>query len=1012
VTIATSGVWTLNTRAVDYEGNVSAWRAETVQVDVNKPVDMTDAGGTGWHNAPQNVIVLAADMDSGLKQVWWQLDGGLAQSGANGTSVPIAADGTHTLTTWAEDNAGNLSVPLNHTVRIDTVTPTDTTAAPGGWQTAPLPVAITGADGHSGVTQVIYQLDGAAPVTTVSGTVVTVSGDGEHTLTTKVRDAAGNESGWKTSNIRIDTTAPDNQTDTGDGSWRAADYQVMVRGADSVSGVNDVQWRVNGGAITSGASPLQAVVTGNGVQTLETRVRDVAGNASAWRSETIRIDKVAPVNTTTPEPGSPVGNNYVVTLGGTDTPSGVDRIEWELDGGGTDSGQPGDTVTITGFGSHTLRTRVVDLAGNASTWRTDTIDVDADPGDSTPPIDTTTAAPVEWRTGAIPVTVAAEDLQSAVVELQWRGDDGVRHSTLDGDDPHLTISGEGVHTLETRARNSAGRISGWREQTFKIDMSLPTDDTVVPSGWTNSRTVTLAGSDDISGIDEIEYRVGDVGPFLHGTVGQVVDVGADGSFWIWHRAVDLAGHSTTRRREELKVDTVDPANTTAVPVATWQPTALSLPLTGTDDRSGLDKMQWRLDGGTTNDGGPAVIDADGEYTLETRAVDAAGNDTAWRSDTVRIDVTDPVNDTPAAPTDWRATDYTVQVEGSDGDGSGVAGVEAKIDGGAVSTDPDVTVTGDGEHTLETRIVDNVGHASEWRSETIKIDSADPTAAVSCPAGWNTHAVACTATADGGPSGIAALAASVDGGAFSAVTGNAVPVSTDGDHTVTLKAVDGAGNEATSAAAHVKIDRTLPRATLSCAAASTPTGYVCRAAGSDALSGLASLTYSLNGAAWRAVPAGGAISVAHGTMRVRALDVAGNQYLTGTVALAVRKPPAPPVKPPTPRSSSVPVYLRGSTDDDSMIGALLAARSADGAVSVDLRPLAVGRGTYKVKIVLRAGKAKRTVSKRYKVKRGDALRRINASLANAAGTATVALTVKKKRGHTWRKYASAKVVLAK
>ena len=495
-------------------------------------------------------------------------------------------------------------------------------------------------------------------------------------------------------------------------------------------------------------------------------------------------------------------------------------------------------------------------------------------------------------------------------------------------------------------------------------------------------------------------------------MGATVTVPADGTFVIDHRVLDKAGQTSGWTTSTLNVDTVLPTNTSAVPAPAWRSTALSLPLTGTDDRSGIDKMQWRIDGVTVNDGGPAVIDADGEYTLDTRAVDAAGNETAWQSGTVRVDVTDPVNDTPAAPTDWRATDYVVHVEGSDGDGSGVADIEVKVDGGAVSTDPDVTITGDGEHTLETRIVDNVGHTSDWRSETIKIDSADPMPTLTCPTGWSNHAVSCTATADGGLSGIADLEASVDGGAFAAVTGNAVPVSTNGDHTVALKAVDGAGNEATSAAVHVKVDRTLPRATLSCAAASAPTGYACRATGSDALSGLAGLTYSLNGAAWRTVPAGGAISVAKGTMRVRALDVAGNQFLTSTLTLVERKRPAPPAETPTLRSSSVPVYLGGRTDDDSMIGALRAARSANGTVSVDLRPLAVGRGTYKVTIALRAGKAKRTVTRTYKVGRGDALQRIGASLADASDKATVALTVKKKHGRKWSKYASAKVVLAK
>jgi Bacterial Ig-like domain len=883
VTIASSGVYALDTRAVDNEGNVSAWSAETVRVDLAAPADMTDAGGTGWHNAPHDVIVLADDTVSGVDHVEWQLDGGIIQSGANGTSVNIAADGSHALRTRAVDVAGNTSIWRDHTVRIDTITPTDTTAAPGGWQTAALPVTVAGADGHSGVLQVIYSVDGGAPVTTSSGTVVTVSGDGDHVLTTKVRDNAGNESGWKTTNIRIDTTAPDNQTDTSDGLWRNGDYAVMVRGADSGSGLNDVQWRVDAGAITSGASPLQAVVTGTGVHTLETRVRDVAGNASTWRSETIRIDKVAPTNTTT-APGGPVANPYSVTVTGTDAHAGIHHVEWKIDGGGLQTGAAGVSVTINGAGTHTLATQVVDGAGNTSGWRTDTVVIDpALNADTTDPTDTTTTIGSAWRTSPLTITVAGTDAGAGMDAVQWRisGTGGLPSKpveTRSGASASVTFDEEGVWILETKARDLAGNDTNWRVQTVKLDFTLPTDTTVIPTTWQSSRTFSWSGTDALSGVATFEYMI-DLGPTQSAAVGAGVTVPSDGTFRIDHRVLDAAGQTSEWSTHTLKVDTVDPANTTAVPSSTWSPTALSLDLTGTDDRSGLDKLQWRLDGGTINDGGPAVIDADGEYTLETRAVDVAGNDTAWRSDTVRIDVTDPVNDTPAAPSDWRASDYTVHVEGSDGDGSGVAGVEVKVDGGAVTTDPDVTVTGDGEHTLETRIVDNVGRTSAWRSETIKIDSADPTAAVTCPAGWNTHAVTCSTTANGGPSGIANLTASVDGGAFAPVTGNAVPVSTDGDHTITLKAVDGAGNEATSTAAHVKIDRTLPRATLSCAAASAPTGYVCHAAGSDALSGLAGLSYSLNGAAWRAVPAGGAISVASGTMRVRALDVTGNQFLT-------------------------------------------------------------------------------------------------------------------------------------
>jgi len=465
VTIATSGVWALDTRAVDNEGNVSAWSAETVRVDLAAPSDLTTVG-TGWYTAPQNVIVLADDPVSGVDHVEWQLDGGLVQRPSRGTSVPIAADGVHILRTRAVDVAGNTSSWNDHTVRIDTVVPTDTTAAPGGWQTAPLPVTIAGADGHSGVLEVTYSLDGGAPVTTTSGTVVTVSGDGDHVLTTKVRDNAGNQSGWKTTNIHIDTTAPDNQTDTNDGSWRAADYSVMVRGADSGSGLNDVQWRVDGGAITSGASPLQAVVTGTGDHVFETRVRDVAGNASAWRTEHIRIDKVAPVNTTTaPLASNP--NPYSVAVTGTDSPSGIHHVEWEIDGGATQQGASGDTITITGNGTHTLRTRVIDNAGNATTWRTDTVLINST--DTTRPTDTTATVPSGWQTGPLTVDVTGTDSGSGMDAVMWRiSQFGVSGSstpvqTVSGDRAPVTFDHEGIWRLETRVRDRAGNLSKWRK---------------------------------------------------------------------------------------------------------------------------------------------------------------------------------------------------------------------------------------------------------------------------------------------------------------------------------------------------------------------------------------------------------------------------------------------------------------------------------------------------------------------------------------------------------------------
>jgi hypothetical protein len=233
------------------------------------------------------------------------------------------------------------------------------------------------------------------------------------------------------------------------------------------------------------------------------------------------------------------------------------------------------------------------------------------------------------------------------------------------------------------------------------------------------------------------------------------------------------------------------------------------------------------------------------------------------------------------------------------------------------------------------------------------------------------------------------------------------VGTDGVHAVHLAAADGAGNPA-SANATVRIDRTAPAATLRCAADSG-TAYTCRASGSDATSGLAALSYSLNAGAWTTVPAAGSFSIRKGAVRVRALDVAGNQAVTTAVTLADRGKGA--TKPPAVTSSSAPVYLAGHTNSRSLVGAMRAARSANGTVSLDLRPLAIGRGSFRVEIKLTSGTHRKTIRRTVKVGKGGTLRRMYGSLASATAKCTVTLTVRKRAGRDWRPYATSKLVLA-
>ena len=68
---------------------------------------------------------------------------------------------------------------------------------------------------------------------------MTISGDGEHTLSTRGVDVAGNISLWRDHTIRIDTILPVDETAALAG-WQTAPLPVSVRGTDGLLG--DLRW--------------------------------------------------------------------------------------------------------------------------------------------------------------------------------------------------------------------------------------------------------------------------------------------------------------------------------------------------------------------------------------------------------------------------------------------------------------------------------------------------------------------------------------------------------------------------------------------------------------------------------------------------------------------------------------------------------------------------------------------------------------------------------------------------
>ena len=388
-------------------------------------------------------------------------------------------------------------------------------------------------------------------------------------------------------------------------------------------------------------------------------------------------------------------------------------------------------------------------------------------------------------------------------------------------------------------------------------------------------------------------------------------------------------------------------------------------------------------------------------TLQTRIVDVAGNPSAWRSETVKVDRTKPANTTPAVTQGWRKTNFTTTVAGTDAT-SGVASLQWRLDGGAISSAPAVSITADGMHKLETRVVDVAGNVGDWRTDNIGIDKVLPTLAVNCGnvTAWRNTPVDCAVTADGGVSGVGSLTGAA-GAEAAAITDGHYVVSADGAWTLTFRAVDGAGNEAV-AKADVKVDATAPAARVSCLP-DAALAYTCNPSGADAGSGLAALAYSINGAAPVAIGNGAAFSATKGTVVVIATDGAGNSTTSAAVTLTDRTAPKTPTT-VTPRSTSEAVLLAGKASASGRLLGQLSLSATPTDTTVDLRPLALGKGTFQFVVKVTYGKKTKTVTKTQTTVKGYS-KRISVSVP-ASATAKVDLTVRRKSGKRWVAHAAA------
>ena len=158
-----------------------------------------------------------------------------------------------------------------------------------------------------------------------------------------------------------------------------------------------------------------------------------------------------------------------------------------------------------------------------------------------------------------------------------------------------------MHQLETAAVDAAGNRTE-RNDTVRVDNTLPVDTTITPVGWQNGPVnVTVTGTDADAGVDHVEWQL-NAQPPGSGPEGTVVNIGIHGTHNFRTRIVDEVGNTTPWADHVVQVDIQGPADTTVIPSGWITDPSIDLDITADDNgASGIQRIQWRLDGQTTGD---------------------------------------------------------------------------------------------------------------------------------------------------------------------------------------------------------------------------------------------------------------------------------------------------------------------------------------------------------------------------------------------------------------------------
>jgi N-acetylneuraminic acid mutarotase len=531
---------------------------------------------------------------------------------------------------------------------------------------------------------------------------------------------------------------------------------------------------------------------------------------------------------------------------------------------------------------------------------------------------------------------------------------------------------------------------------FESQDMTPPDTTITgnPPAPSNSASATFSftGSDNLTLVASLTYECSlDGGAFTACTSPRTFPGLSDGSHNFQVRARDGSGNADpTPASFTWLIDTTAPDTTiTATPTNPSGSANASFSFTGNDGGgAGVASFQCQLDGGGFSAcTSPQLYTAlsQGNHTFQVRAIDVLGNaDSTPGSFTWAIDTTAPDTTITANPANPSASaNASFSFTGSDSGGSGVAGFECKLDGGAfiACTSPQ-TYAGmsDGSHTFQVRAIDAAGNVDGTpASFTWVVDATAPDTTITAnptnPANAANASFSFTGN-DGSGTGVASFQCKLNGGSFVACTNPQTYTGlSEGSHTFQVRAVDTAGNvDNTPASFTWVIDTVAPDTTIT-ANPANPSGSANASfsfTGNDGGgTGVANFQCKLDGGSFGTCTSPqtyAGLSDGSHTFQVRAVDAAGNTDSTpaGFTWVVDAVPPDTTItaNPPNPAASANASFSFTGSDPGGSGVAGFECKLDGGVFSACASPktytgLSDGSHTFLVRAIDAAGNADST-----------------------------------------------------